>query len=234
MAIDSAQGDLDVVRANLEDWYDSAMDRVSGWYKRSTQWVIVLIALAVVIVGNVNTIVIANYLHHNDAARAAIVDQANLTTGEPKVLEQSYAQTQKMLDELQLPIGWAQGFLPYEPTGKSPAHPSLGVLNDVLVVICGWLLTAFAATLGAPFWFDVLKKVMTIRSTLKGNVGPEPASPPAPSASPRPALAVAPAASGGQLALDADSELDCCEERALKPWEETSDEALPQATGGVG
>jgi len=28
-------------------------------------------------------------------------------------------------------------------------------------------MTAFAATLGAPFWFDVLNKVMVIRSTVK-------------------------------------------------------------------
>ncbi len=35
-AIDSAQGDFDHARANIEAWYDSSMDRVSGWYKRST------------------------------------------------------------------------------------------------------------------------------------------------------------------------------------------------------
>ena len=40
MALDSAQGNLDKARATLERWYDGAMDRVSGWYKRSTQLVI--------------------------------------------------------------------------------------------------------------------------------------------------------------------------------------------------
>ena len=29
------------------------------------------------------------------------------------------------------------------------------------------LLTAFAVTLGAPFWFDVLNKIMVVRSTVK-------------------------------------------------------------------
>jgi hypothetical protein len=31
----------------------------------------------------------------------------------------------------------------------------------------GWLLTALAVSLGAPFWFDLLNKLMVIRSTRK-------------------------------------------------------------------
>jgi hypothetical protein len=233
MAIDSAQGDLDAVRANLETWYDSAMERVGGWYKRSTQWVILLIALAVAIVGNVNTIVIANYLYRNDAARAAIAGRASLTTSDPKVLEQSHAQTKEMLADLELPIGWAKGFLAYEPEAVRTVHANLGVANDVLVVICGWLLTAFAATLGAPFWFDVLKKVMTIRTTLKGNVGPEAPPPRARPASRQPAITAPAAEVSVPLALDAAGERDCCEQGGLNPCDETADQALPQATGGV-
>jgi hypothetical protein len=41
------------------------------------------------------------------------------------------------------------------------------VLLDVLIALVGWFITALAATLGAPFWFDVLNKVMVIRSTVK-------------------------------------------------------------------
>ena len=75
-AIDTAQGDLNAAQANIEAWYDSGMDRVSGWYKRSTQWVIFAIALAVSVGLNINTITIADYLYRNDAARAAIVARA--------------------------------------------------------------------------------------------------------------------------------------------------------------
>jgi len=74
---------------------------------------------------------------------------------------------------MKLPIGW------------NPAPPVNDVPN-VLVLILGWLVTAFAATLGAPFWFDVLNKIMVIRSTVKPHEkSPEEASedrqkPPAP------------------------------------------------------
>jgi len=33
--------------------------------------------------------------------------------------------------------------------------------------LLGWLLTAGAISLGAPFWFDLLNKFMVIRSTVK-------------------------------------------------------------------
>ena len=37
----------------------------------------------------------------------------------------------------------------------------------VLQLIVGYLLTALAVTLGSPFWFDVLNRLMVIRSTVK-------------------------------------------------------------------
>jgi hypothetical protein len=33
--------------------------------------------------------------------------------------------------------------------------------------IPGWLITALAVSLGAPFWFDLLNKFMVVRSTVK-------------------------------------------------------------------
>ncbi|MFT3996643.1 MAG: hypothetical protein QM667_04485, partial [Asticcacaulis sp.] len=39
-------------------------------------------------------------------------------------------------------------------------------------LIAGWVMTAFAVTLGAPFWFDILSKLMTVRSTFKGGSTP--------------------------------------------------------------
>ncbi len=72
-AVDSAQGDLNKAQANIEAWYDSAMDRVSGWYKRSTQWTIFFIGLVLAVGLNVNTIMIADFLYRDDVARSAIV-----------------------------------------------------------------------------------------------------------------------------------------------------------------
>jgi len=34
-------------------------------------------------------------------------------------------------------------------------------------MILGWLITALAISLGAPFWFDLLNKLMTLRGSIK-------------------------------------------------------------------
>jgi hypothetical protein len=36
-----------------------------------------------------------------------------------------------------------------------------------LMKLLGWILTTIAVSLGAPFWFDMLNKVMVIRATVK-------------------------------------------------------------------
>ena len=41
------------------------------------------------------------------------------------------------------------------------------LLGAAWVSAVGWLFTAFAISLGAPFWFDMLNKIMVIRSTVK-------------------------------------------------------------------
>jgi hypothetical protein len=170
-AIDDAQGDVAKLRANLEAWYDSGMDRVSGWYKRRTQHWLFIIGLGTAVALNVNTITIADYLAHNDDARAALVRRAELlqqdtayqrlvrdTTARAAVARAAYED----LGSLNLPIGWDRG------EGMPAAGSGGGVwFNFLSRQVLGLLLTAFAIMLGAPFWFDLLNKFMVIRSTVK-------------------------------------------------------------------
>lgn len=180
-AVDTANDDIDRARQSLEDWYDGAMDRVSGWYKRSTQQILFLIGLFVAVVMNVNVITVADYLNRDDAARAAFVAAAQRAT---KDTTPDYDAARRQVDSLSLPIGWSRGWgtprqgVTLKNSGcrawaecKSWLSDDLlrgeFLWNSVIGPIFGLLLTAFAATLGAPFWFDVLNKVMVIRSTVK-------------------------------------------------------------------
>ena len=52
-------------------------------------------------------------------------------------------------------------------TDAAPCQRSQWLAFDWWLVLCGWLATAFAVMLGAPFWFDVLNKFVVIRSTVK-------------------------------------------------------------------
>jgi hypothetical protein len=163
-AIDSAQGDLNRAQANIEAWYDSAMDRVSGWYKRSTHAILFVIALAVAIGLNINAITIADYLYRNDGVRTALVARAEKAAADPASPNGTYEQARTDLDSLSLPIGWP----PKSESSLRVADPSTQTgASYYIIPLLGWLITALAATMGAPFWFDVLNKVMVIRSTVK-------------------------------------------------------------------
>ncbi len=245
-ALDAAQGDIVKVRKSLEAWYDSGMDRVSGKYKRSTQWIILGIALIVAVGMNVNTITIADYLFRNDAARAAVVATAeNAAATDAAKSAENYKQVQAQLNSMNLPIGWGQGW--GAPKPKQSGEPwNSDLWNNLVAPITGWLLTAFAATMGAPFWFDMLNKVMVIRSTVKPHEkSPEEASEDrqtilpaakqpvqsvagvqqtrsAPAAPRLPSLASSP--------RDSESSTDGCDADIINP---TSDQDLPAAQGGV-
>jgi hypothetical protein len=162
-AIDTAQGDLNIAQANLENWFNSGMDRVSGWYKRSTQWIILIISLLTAVVLNVNTIHIVNYLAKNDTERKMLVQRAATIAKDNKLPDESYDHVKGQLEKIGLPIGWPDG---WESAEVDPAK-GVGFYNDFLGPLFGWFITALASMLGAPYWFDVLNKVMVIRSTVK-------------------------------------------------------------------
>ena len=245
-AVDAAQGDLNRAQANIEAWYNSAMDRVSGWYKRTTQWWLLAIGALVAVGLNVNTLTIAHYLYATPAVRSAVVKRAESAVADPRFLDQAtYAAAKQELQGLSLPIGWTG----YEVLADADLRRPNGFWHFVLMPVVGWMATAFAATLGAPFWFDLLNKIMVIRSTVKPhekspeeasedrqakksgtpNVtvttagAPSAAAPPPP---PPPASGPTPA----ELARDIEADVDACDVAVADP---TPDEELPPAQGGV-
>lgn len=247
VAIDSAQGDLEKAQRNIEAWYDSAMDRVSGWYKRSTYWVLFWIGLVVAIGLNVNTITIGDYLYRNDIARSALVARAESAAKDTSVLHLQYNEARSALDSLNLPIGWTAGW--GAPRRQYDVGYKNGAWNNFFAPIFGLLITALAAAMGAPFWFDLLNKVMVIRSTVKPHEkSPEEAS----EDRQFPKSRVVPAATSGQNEAplqpavpsappgsstaavsnirDAESGIDGCE---VEVKDITTDEQLPPAEGGV-
>jgi hypothetical protein len=170
-AIDNARDDVERVQTNLESWFDTAMDSVSGAYKRRTQLYLFLIGLATTLTLNVNTITIANYLSHNKSAREALVNRGQQVVQDTMYQRLARDTSARAADvharygdlrSLELPIGWDHA-TPIPASGSSP----LVRLSYWTRTIFGLFVTALAVTLGAPFWFDLLNKIMVIRSTVK-------------------------------------------------------------------
>lgn len=168
--IDSAGGDVGKVRESLEHWYNSSMDRVSGWYKRRVHRIIFIMGLALTIAMNADSIAIFSSLANDKPLRDMVVAQvAAFHKNNPDSAPPAYFDTHKKeLLKLGLPIGWGW---------RSDAHPTAALSNDKavpppdfyswMVKALGWIATALAISLGAPFWFDMLNKVMVIRATVK-------------------------------------------------------------------
>jgi hypothetical protein len=180
LAID-AKGDVVAFQRNLEEWYNDAMDRVSGWYKRYTQRVLVVLGLLLAIVFNVNSVRVARTLWLDRDARQAMVDAAGNYAKEHSAGANeaaAAADAAKLKEQLQshvdvfnevttsalLPVGWKHPWDFYEDYFRVAPKDAM---FSAVTILAGWLMTALAISFGAPFWFDTLNRFMVVRSTVK-------------------------------------------------------------------
>ncbi len=177
---DDAQGDLQMFRNGLERWFNQSTDRVSGWYKRRVQQVLFCLAFAIAIAGNIDSLRIIQGLSTDpkmldsvvQAAGDSVKEHANAgslpTSTEVGILVAQVKDAATQLNSFALPIGWNDTSYNYlfHDVGHGPQIDRLGLgwnWSHLLTALAGWLLTALAASLGAPFWFDTLQKFITIR-----------------------------------------------------------------------
>jgi hypothetical protein len=157
----TAGSDVKKLQASVETWYNSAMDRVSGWYKRRSQKFILVMGFVVAIAVNADCISIAQGLSNDSSLRQGVVAMAEVTAKETPTNGGSakpgaaIKDDIKTLDSLGLPVGW-----------RAQDNANLG-FGGWLQRILGWFLTALAISLGAPFWFDMLNKIIVVRSTVR-------------------------------------------------------------------
>lgn len=171
-----AKGDRDRFRLSLEHWYDDTMDRVSGWYKRYVQRIILGISIVLVACLNVDSVNIAQVLWRLPTERVAVATAAARQAGSGEDAGQNADQAVRSIAALKLPLGWTPPHVTMvSPAGvrsvvvsTDPQHVPLGVASW-LIKLLGLLLTVLALSLGAPFWFDALTRLASLRQS-----GPKP------------------------------------------------------------
>lgn len=165
-------GDASAFRTAVEEHFNAAMDRANGWYKRYTQTVALVAAAVLVIGANLDTLQVVRTLQISPDARARLVETASNAlksaasvpvdatkmagaTNGGGTIEQTRKAREAMdrafqqMQSSALIFGWSQ--VP-EPS-QLPAK------------IVGLLISIFAVSLGAPFWFDILQRFMKVRAT---------------------------------------------------------------------
>ena len=170
--LDDAQDDVEKLKQNIEIWFDHAMDRVNGWYKRRSQWVIVGLGSLIVVTMNVDSMLIVKHLETHPGQRDALVAQARayaeVPTSTDSDLQSRFSEVQGRLGQLGLPIGWVRKPTQAEHDNRQDIPGTLDAAWDAFAFhFFGWFITVLAATLGAPFWFDMLNRIISIRSAGK-------------------------------------------------------------------
>ncbi|MBD2294012.1 hypothetical protein H6G06_11045 [Anabaena sphaerica FACHB-251] len=159
----STEEGIKILQREIEDSFDSSMQRAGGVYKRNAKGVAILIGIALAFAANADTFHIINRLSTDTVLREAVVYKAVQTiekqSNSPNL---SNIDTKQILEEINLPIGWTDDNK-QEQLGQNPININ-GVPIVSLSMIAGWIISGFAIAMGAPFWFDLLSKVMNVRN----------------------------------------------------------------------
>ena len=136
--VTQAEGDVGKFKTSLESWFDTSMDRISGGYKRMAQVYTFGIGFVLAAAFNIDSLRVVQLLDGDTSLRNSIATAASAAAkaGHEPTLTAAMSSITPL-------IGWPAPF-------------------DWTTVV-GWLITAVAASLGAPFWFDLMKQIVNIR-----------------------------------------------------------------------
>ena len=153
-----SHSDIDRFKQKLISWYNEMMERANGWYIKQTRFLLFLIGFVIAVCLNVDAVYIAQKLANDKTARDKMIEfagqiksnaalQGSLKDNSDSALTTAFKNVNNNLTEANTIIG-RPPFQHFECTA-----------------ILGWLITALAVSLGAPFWFDLLGKIMAIRQS---------------------------------------------------------------------
>jgi hypothetical protein len=143
----AANGDYARLQKQIATWFDAYIDRVGGEYKRRSQIVLAVIAIFVVGILNIDSFKVFKQLSSQPAIATALANR-----GEPLLRDRNAApagtsvrskinQVKAQIAAIPVPIGWHLG-----PSQDDRLIPPWQKFFSLLI-------TAIAASLGAPFWF---------------------------------------------------------------------------------
>ncbi|SFT54817.1 hypothetical protein SAMN04489724_1270 [Algoriphagus locisalis] len=171
---EQAATDVEKFKALIENWYDDQMDRIAGWFKRKVTYFTFIIGFVLAVIFQVDSIKLAEDLSVNDEMRELYVEGArDFLANNPSGIDST--TTKKNKDFLD---AWSEEVKQHSQTlstRKSTAEIQIFWLNaensKKILTWLGYLITAFAVSLGAPFWFDILNKLMKVRNSIQIPIG---------------------------------------------------------------
>jgi hypothetical protein len=172
--------DMEAFRRGAEEWFDGEMERLSLLYRRYVRWVLVALGLVVTLVFSMDALEYAKTLLTDNAYRSEVTAFAQSGPEALAPLKEQCAPGQDtyacVTDVLSTPA-FVKIFThaPVRVAMGDDGAPSWGWQGS------GWwkrlsspghwpgyLVTLAALLFGAPFWWDILRRVSGVRSRSSG------------------------------------------------------------------
>ncbi|HEY0609810.1 MAG TPA: hypothetical protein VGD35_09145 [Chitinophaga sp.] len=235
--IEDAKRESEEFRHKVEQWFDEVMARTSGWYKKQTQVVLIVIGFIIAWQFNVDSIAITRILakdkksreqmvalatkryevygqYKDSLQRKMVIREDTIEIGDSVIIrtdtvyqasipdqemdslyrslsddaaevqnilgisrgscgddtDTAYAQLRARMDTVAARLLSGPEQEKYRQAMQAVAKRKVGCYTHPYqqngwLVFAGWLITALALSLGAPFWFDLLNRVVQIRTT---------------------------------------------------------------------
>ncbi|MEA5513378.1 hypothetical protein VB654_04905, partial [Nodularia sp. UHCC 0506] len=167
----TTQEGIYILQQEIEQTFDQSMARASGVYRRNSKGVALLLGFTIAVFANADAFHIVSRLSKDSSVRTAIVNNAgqivqsnNIDSSEN--LANLKKETEQVLADIALPIGWTAINLE-EQIGWNKSKMYHFSIWKFLTMIFGWFLSGIAISMGAPFWFDLLGKVVNVRNAGK-------------------------------------------------------------------
>lgn len=170
----TGDGTVEDFKKRYEAWFATFEAQVMAWYRQKTQLVVGGLSIVVALAMNVDTLQLVNQLATDPKVREALAEQGSQLARQPDLAAASAAlpaasqpglaaaietvqQRSASLNASGLKLGWTERA--WRSTWQSPL--------SAFEKLVGLLLSAFAVSMGAPFWFDLLKNLVSIRAVGK-------------------------------------------------------------------
>ncbi|NIJ52761.1 hypothetical protein [Dyadobacter arcticus] len=173
--LNEANNDLVKFKILLGNWYNDTMERASGWFKQTTQAILIIIGAGLAIGFNVDTIAIIKKLSKDTEAREQLVKMAV----DFNQNNQGFRQTQGVADNAvspQMLNARLDSLMAIKNTLKTDIDNAQNILSSPRTKewnFFGYVLTILALSLGAPFWFDLLNKLVKLRTSNSSSANTE-------------------------------------------------------------
>lgn len=157
--------DISQLNREVESWFDRSMERASGVYRRNARSVGFLIGFGMAIVLNADSLHMLERFANDPTIRQAITQSAEqfVVDNPDTVVAETMGELQTSVDEalqsLPIPIGYQD--IVIEQQLEAEARWPFPIPRRFV----GWLITGIAISMGAGFWFNLLKKIVGAKSS---------------------------------------------------------------------